>query len=83
MPLLKVDMIDKINNYDTINYNEEELEIINNKKQEYERELKETLEIMEKNYADKFKESNYFSAVNKATMFSYVVGRKSNGKISL
>ena len=32
------------NNYDTINYNEEELEIINNKKQEYERELKETLE---------------------------------------
>ena len=46
-------------------------------------QLKETLEIIEKNYADKFKESNYFSAVNKATMFSYVVGRKSNGKISL
>lgn len=36
-------MLNKINNSETIKYNEEELEIINNKKQEYESELKEIL----------------------------------------
>lgn len=44
-------------------------------------QLKETLDVIEKNYADKFNESNYFSAVNKATMFVYVVDRKRNGSI--
>lgn len=37
-------MLTKINNDETIKYNEEELNIIQNKKDEYERALKETLE---------------------------------------
>lgn len=46
-------------------------------------ELREMLEIIEKNYSDKYEESGYFAAICKATLFRYSIYSKDNGSITL
>lgn len=44
-------------------------------------QLKETLEIIEKHYADKYTE--YFAAVHKGTLFAFAIDGKDNGSFTL
>lgn len=44
-------------------------------------ELREMLEIIKKNYSDKYEESGYFAAICKATLFKYSIYSKDNGSI--
>lgn len=46
-------------------------------------QLKETLGMIGKNYAEQFEQSGYFAAVNKATLFSMVVDGKDTGTFIL
>ena len=46
-------------------------------------QLRETLDLIEKNYASEYKESGYFAAICKGTLFSYAIDGKEAGYISL
>ncbi|MBQ7134443.1 MAG: hypothetical protein IJO20_08130 [Ruminococcus sp.] len=46
-------------------------------------QFKEILESVEENYADIYKESGYFSVINKATLLSTVTMQKEQGEITL
>lgn len=46
-------------------------------------QLKESLKNIEKNYAEKYENSSYFAAVNKATLFEFAVGDKNCGTLTL
>lgn len=46
-------------------------------------QLKETLELIENNYADEYERTGYFAAVNKGTLFAYAVDNKQNGIFTL
>lgn len=42
-------------------------------------QLKETLELVEKNYSDEFKRTGYFAAIAKTTLFSFAIDGKEKG----
>lgn len=46
-------------------------------------QLKETLDLITKHYAEEYEERNYFAAVNKATLFTFVIDSKETGGIVL
>lgn len=46
-------------------------------------QLKETLAMIAKHYAEQYEQSRYFVAVNKATLFSFAVDSKENGSFLL
>ena len=46
-------------------------------------QLKETLEIIEKHYAAKYKQNGYFAAVSKNTLFTFAIDSKENGSFTL
>ncbi len=46
-------------------------------------QLKETLELIEKQYSEKFARSGYFAAINKGTLFAFAVDGKENGGFTL
>lgn len=46
-------------------------------------QLKETLELIEKNYAAEYDRSDYFAAVAKGTLFSYAIDGKEHGSFTL
>ena len=46
-------------------------------------QLRETLQIIEKSYADKFEQTGYFAAVNKGTLFAFAIDGKDNGSFKL
>lgn len=46
-------------------------------------QLKETLDLITKHYAEEYEESNYFAAVNKATLFTFVIDSMETGGIVL
>ena len=46
-------------------------------------QLKETLELIEKNYADEYERAGYFAAVNKGTLFAFAIDGKETGSFTL
>ena len=46
-------------------------------------QLKETLEIISKDYAAEYERSGYFAAVDKGTLFSFAVDGRKNGSFTL
>lgn len=46
-------------------------------------QLRETLELIKKNYADKYEDTDYFAAVNKSTLFSFAIDGKDNASFIL
>ena len=42
-------------------------------------QLKETLELVEKNYSDEFERTGYFAAIAKITLFSFAIDGKEKG----
>lgn len=46
-------------------------------------QFKETLGIIEKNYAKLYEESGYFAAVSKGTLLNFAVDGKDSGSIVL
>lgn len=46
-------------------------------------QLRETLELIEKHYASKYKQDGFFAAVHKGTLFSLVIDRKESGGFTL
>lgn len=46
-------------------------------------QLKETLELIKKNYEDKYKRTDYFAAVNKGTFFAFAIDGKENAAFTL
>ena len=46
-------------------------------------QLRETLELIEKNYQDAFEHTGYFAAVTKAALFRHVINGKEEGSIRL
>ena len=46
-------------------------------------QLKETLELIEKNYADEYERTGYFAAVNKGTLFAFAIDGKEAGSFTL
>ena len=46
-------------------------------------QLKETLELIEKNYADEYELTGYFAAVNKGTLFAFAIDGKETGGFTL
>ena len=46
-------------------------------------QLQETLELIEKHYADAYKRSGYFAAVFKGTLFCFAIDGKETGSICL
>lgn len=46
-------------------------------------QLKEILELIEKNYADEYKRTGYFAAINKCTLFSFAIDGKETGSFTL
>ena len=46
-------------------------------------QLRETLDMIAKHYAEQYKESGYFMAVNKAILFSFAIDSKENGCFAL
>ena len=46
-------------------------------------QLKETLGMIEKNYAVQYEEAGYFAAVNKGTLFSFAIDGKDSGSFTL
>ena len=46
-------------------------------------QLKETLELIEKHYADEYAETGYFAAICKGTLFSYAIDGKETGTFTL
>lgn len=46
-------------------------------------QLKETLELIEKHYADEYARTGYFAAVNKGTLFALAIDGKEEGSFTL
>ena len=46
-------------------------------------QLRETLELLENTYAGEYEKSGYFAAINKGTLFSLAIDRKTSGEIVL
>ena len=46
-------------------------------------QLRETLELISKNYADKYEHTGYFAAINKGTLFAFAIDGKDNGTFTL
>ncbi len=46
-------------------------------------QLRETLELIEKNYADEYEKSGYFAAVNKGMLFTFAIEGKDNSSFTL
>lgn len=46
-------------------------------------QLRETLELIEKNYADEYERTGYFAAVNKGTLFAFAIDGKDTGSFTL
>lgn len=46
-------------------------------------QLKETLEMIEKHYADQYARTGYFAAVNKETLFAFAIDGKETGTFTL
>ena len=46
-------------------------------------QLKETLELIDKHYAEEFERTGYFAAITKSTLFSFAVDGKETGHFSL
>ena len=46
-------------------------------------QLRETLELIDKHYADKYEHTGYFAAITKAALFSFVIDGKETGRITL
>ena len=46
-------------------------------------QLRETLELIEKNYGDEYERTGYFAAVNKGTLFTFAIDGKDNGSFTL
>lgn len=46
-------------------------------------QLQETLDRIEKNYADEYKHTGYFAAVNKGTLFTFAIDGKETGSFTL
>lgn len=46
-------------------------------------QLRETLEKIEKNYSDQYKQSNYFAAVSKKALYSLVIADKETGSFTI
>ncbi len=46
-------------------------------------QLRETLELIEKNYADEYERTGYFAAVSKGTLFAFAVDGKETGSLTL
>lgn len=46
-------------------------------------QLKETLELIEKHYADEYERTGYFAAVNKGTLFAFAIDGKETGSFVL
>ena len=46
-------------------------------------QLKETLELIGKHYADEFERTGYFAAVNKGTLFAFAIDGKETGSFTL
>lgn len=46
-------------------------------------QLRETLQIIEKNYKEEFERTGYFAAVDKGVMFSFAIGGKETGSFIL
>lgn len=46
-------------------------------------QLRETLGLIEDNYAAEYKETGYFAAINKTTLFTFAVGGKTKGSFVL
>ncbi len=46
-------------------------------------QLRETLELIEKNYADEYERTGYFAAINKGTLFAFAIDGKETGSFTL
>lgn len=46
-------------------------------------QLKETLELIEKNYAAEYERAGYFAAVNKSTLYSFAIDGRETGSFTL
>ena len=46
-------------------------------------QLRETLDLIEKNYAEEFACTGYFAAINKGTLFAFAVDGKETGSFIL
>lgn len=46
-------------------------------------QLKETLELIEKHYADEYERTGYFAVVNKGTLFAFAIDGKETGSFTL
>ncbi len=46
-------------------------------------QLRETLELIEKNYGDEYERTGYFAAVNKGTLFAFAIDGKEIGSFTL
>lgn len=46
-------------------------------------QLRETIDLIEKNYADEFERAGYFAAINKGSFFAFAVDGKENGSFIL
>lgn len=46
-------------------------------------QLRETLELIEKHYAEEYKRTSYFAAINKGTLFAYAIDGKETGSFTL
>lgn len=46
-------------------------------------QLKETLEVIEKNYAEEYAHAGYFAAIDKGTLFSFAIEDKQTGSFTL
>ena len=46
-------------------------------------QLRETLELIGKNFADEYGRTGYFAAINKATLFAFAVEGNENIEVTL
>ncbi len=46
-------------------------------------QLRETLELIEKNYKSQYEQAQYFAAISKSTLFNYVISSKESGTFTL
>ena len=46
-------------------------------------QLRDMLDLIEKNYAEEYKKSGYFAAICKKTLFAYAVDGKESGAVIL
>ena len=46
-------------------------------------QLRETLELIEKHYADEYERTGYFAAMNKGTLFAFAIDGKETGSFTL